>query len=176
MSRLQYEPQDQNQPEPDDSMQLKRDRLGVSEDAAQSTQPEEKRLQYVDRLLKSAPMLAAPLGLADRVIARLKGSTPRTPNYSDGAGIMVGLSAASFIAIPILATIVFLLARSFFDEEVRTDVLDSMGNALSWVVGLPAEYPFISTLLLIALLLFLAMSGYLVWFWRGLVRSAKKLR
>src|SRR6188768_4257251 len=100
MSNRQFSTSDPQQEPADDSMQLKRDRLGVEDSVAES-QTDEKRLHYVDRLLKSAPVLSAPRGFADRVMNRLKGATPHTPDYEQGTGIMVGLGAGSLFYLPI---------------------------------------------------------------------------
>jgi hypothetical protein len=175
MSNRQFSTPDPQQEPVDDSMQLKRDRLGVDDSVAES-QVDEKRLHYVDRLLKSAPMVSAPRGFAERVMNRLKGSTPHSPDYEQGTGIVVGLGAGSLVYLPLLATAVYILVRSILDSAFRSRVWDIAGNIVAWIVAIPTDYPFIFAAVIIAVVIALIMSGYLVWFWRGLIRSTRHWR
>lgn len=185
MSRLEFSPQEdpQQQSDPDDSMQVKRSRLGVEDEVAEAqvdSEAHEHRLAYVDRLLKTAPIFKAPLGFADRVISRLKAQTPLPPRYEEGTGIVVGLSVAALISIPVFATVIYILLRGVFDSRIRNDVWDGLtdiiGSVWQGLVSLPTDYPVLFVILVTLLTINLIFSGYVVWFWRGLLRSAKKLR
>lgn len=165
----------------DDSMQLKRDRLGVSDDVAdEQVAAEDARLSYVDRLLHSAPLLRAPIGFAERVIARLKAQTPRPPRYEEGTGIAVGLGVAALITIPVLGTLASVLVISLFDADMRDAVWDlfsgSADSLWDWITKLPSDLPALFAVLVVFVVIELFFWVYVVWFWRGLVRSAKDLR
>lgn len=168
----------------EDSMQLKRERLGMTDDVvAQQQTPaaedtvDDARLSYVDRLLKSAPMLKAPLGLADRVITRLKEETPLPPGYDSGIGVAAGLGVAALITLPIMATLAVVLVRSVLYEDVRRQTWQTfsgfVGDAWAWLIDLP---PVFLVVLAIVAVIYLLFSGYLVWFWRGLIRTARSLK
>lgn len=167
-----FEPDDANQAEvQDDSMQLKRSRLGVEDDVASQNISDESRMRYVDRLMQSAPVLSAPLGFAERVVARLKELTPSPPQYDEGLGIAIGLLASILIVVPTLGVALFGLFRFILDEGVRNDVWDAGVTLADWLT-----HPFVLGILGILLVMYLILSGYIVWFWRGVIRSAKKLR
>lgn len=177
-NRLEYNPQPELEPEDsaqeellDDSMQLKRSRLGVEDDVASQNISDESRMRYVDRLMHSAPMLSAPLGFAERVVSRLKELTPRPPQYDEGLGIAIGLLASVVIVIPALAFAMFVLIRFILEESTRTAVGDALLALADFVVQ-----PFVLGIIGILVFLYLLLSGYIVWFWRGVIRSAKKLR
>lgn len=173
MSDKQFSPLQQPEHDAeDDSMQLKRDRLGVEPEAHE----ESDHLSYVDRLLRSAPMLSAPLGFAERVIARLKAEPPRVIRYEEGTGLVLGLGAVAFIFLPILMTVAVILGLGLIDEEFRESTWDTAGEVANSVVDAIAASPFLTGAMVIVLMLFLGASGYFMWFWRGLIRTARRLR
>lgn len=167
-----YEPEESNQEEQvDDSMQLKRNRLAVGDDVASENISDESRMRYVDRLMQSAPSLSAPLGFAERVVARLKELTPRPPQYDEGLGIAIGLFSSVIIVIPALTLALYVILRLTFDEAARNTVWDGLVSITEWTF-----HPVVLALIGIILFLYLMLSGYFVWFWRGVLRSAKKFR
>jgi hypothetical protein len=171
MSDKQFSPLQQPEHEAeDDSMQLKRDRLGAE------VQEENEHLSYVDRLLRSAPMLSAPLGFAERVIARLKADPPRVIRYEEGTGIVLGLGAAAFIFLPILMTVAIVLGLGVVNEDFRETTWETAGEVLTSIADAIAASPVLTAGLIIMLMLFLGASGYFMWFWRGLIRTARRLR
>ena len=177
-NRLEYNPQPEFEPDDsaqeevlDDSMQLKRSRLGVEDDVASQNISDESRMRYVDRLMSNAPMLSAPLGFAERVVSRLKELTPRPPQYDEGLGIAIGLLASVVIVIPALAIAIYTLIRFILEESTRTAVWDALVAVESFIVQ-----PFVLVVIGLIVFIYLVMSGYIVWFWRVVIRSAKKLR
>ncbi len=173
MSDKQFSPLQQPEHDTeDDSMQLKRDRLGVEHEAHE----ESDHLSYVDRLLRSAPMLSAPLGFAERVIARLKAEPPRIVRYEEGTGIVLGLGAAAFIFLPILMTVAVILGLGLINEDFREATWETAGDFANGVVDAIATSPVLTAGMIIVLMLFLGASGYFMWFWRGLIRTARRLR
>lgn len=173
MSDKQFSPLQQPEHDvEDDSMQLKRDRLG----AEPEVQEENEHLNYVDRLLRSAPMLSAPLGFAERVIARLKADPPRVIRYEEGTGIVLGLGAVAFIFLPILMTLTIILGLGLINEDFREETWDTVGDVLSEVADAIATSPVLTAFVIVVVLLFLGASGYFMWFWRSLIRTARRLR
>jgi hypothetical protein len=132
--------------------------------------PAFENLQRVDHLLKTAPLLAAPLGFADRVIGLLKKQVNQYPNYSEGTGIVLGLVSVAMVVIPLLGTAIFLVTQAIISQSVRGTLIREI-SALIETVAAWGQNPTISLpiaiLMLLAILPFTALSGYLFWFFNG---------
>lgn len=133
-----------------------------------------ERFHQVDHLMKNAPTVASPRGFADRVLALIKKQAQIYPKYSEGTGIVLGLTAAAMVTIPILGTILFMTTQAIINESLRGTLLREMGNIIEvvtdWAQGPTISLP-VALLMILALLPFTALSGYLFWFFNGLAKA-----
>lgn len=130
--------------------------------------------QQVDHLLKTAPTVASPRGFADRVMALIKKQAQLYPTYSEGTGIVLGLTAAALVTIPVLGTILFLTTQAIVNQSLRITLIREVSNAIEtgalWLQNPSVSLP-IALLMVIAILPFTALSGYLFWFFNGLAKA-----
>ena len=181
MSRLEFDPQkgheseDDFQPQPDE--QASHHRLALPEDEAAAAAAEANRLQYVEQLLRNAPLLSVPIGFADRVVAAIKGQDHDDPNYQDATGIVLGLLFAALIAIPLFATPVYLTGRALLNGESRTAILAELESVMSsfllWLESLSLTPIIFIPLALAVLVGLILVSGYVLWFFRSLLKSGR---
>ncbi len=137
-------------------------------------QASDAAFQQVDHLLKTAPVVASPRGFADRVLALIKKQAQLYPTYSEGTGIVLGLTAAALVTIPILGTILFLTTQAIVNQSLRVTLIREVSRAIEtvavWVQNPSISLP-IALLMVIAILPFTALSGYLFWFFNGLAKA-----
>lgn len=146
-----------------------------AEDVQENTQQNsDASFQQVDHLLKTAPVVASPRGFADRVLALIKKQAQIYPTYSEGTGIVLGLSAAALVTIPILGTILFLTTQAIVNQSLRVTLIHEISEAIEtvaiWMQNPSISLP-IALLMVVAILPFTALSGYLFWFFNGLAKA-----
>ena len=184
MSRLEQDPmrKDFNQLEDEAVHELDETQLqagqrlaALAESTQENTQQaSDASFQQVDHLLKTAPTVASPRGFADRVLALIKKQAQMYPTYSEGPGIVLGLTAAAFVTIPILGTILFLAPQAIVNQSLRVTLIREISNAIEtvalWLQSPTISLP-IALLMVVAILPFTALSGYLFWFFNGLAKA-----
>ncbi len=181
MSRLEFDPEKDHeseedfQPQPEE--QVSYHRLALSEDEAAAAAAEASRLQYVEQLLRNAPLLSVPIGFADRVVAAIRGQDHDNPNYQDAIGIVLGLLFAALIAIPLFATPVYLTGRAILSGESRDTILTELESVMSslliWLESLSLTPVIFIPLALVILVGLVLVSGYVFWFFKTLLRSGR---
>ena len=99
-----------------------------------------RRLEYIDQLLRNAPLLSVSMGFADRVMAAIKRRTGGEPDYRDATGIILGLLMAALISLTLLGTPAYLIGRSIFSTSFRADLGDDLANFFesitSWMTNI----------------------------------------
>lgn len=184
MSRLEQDPmrkkfdhlEDEGVHEPEETRLQAGQRLAAPAENMQDNakQASDAAFQQVDHLLKTAPMVASPRGFADRVLALIKKQAQLYPTYSEGTGIVLGLTAAALVTIPILGTILFLTTQAIVNQSLRITLIREVSRAIEtvavWVQSPSVSLP-IALLMGIAILPFTALSGYLFWFFNGLAKA-----
>ncbi|MBI5931489.1 MAG: hypothetical protein HY862_19435 [Chloroflexi bacterium] len=144
------------------------------EDSQSAVDASLERFQQVDHLMKTAPIVASPRGFADRVIGLLKKQAQIYPNYSEGTGIILGLAAAALVIIPVLGTALFLTTQAIVNQSLRVSLIHEASHVIeavaTWVQNPSISLP-IAMLMVVAMLPFTALSGYLFWFFNGLAKA-----
>jgi len=189
MSRLEYDPSDRNRDEEEreesrraqeenaTDAQLHRlalpDEEAIAENEAES---EERRLRYIDQLLKNAPILAAPLGFADRMMDALRKQSQAHPLYRDALGIIAGLGILACLVLPLLGYLTLQVFMIILDATARDaaadDVREALDSVWTWLQD-PSLNTSTIILLLIVFLMFLLLSGYLLRFFRQILTTDK---
>lgn len=135
-------------------------------------------LRQVDALLRNPPLVAAPAGLAGRVMADIQaGKHERYARPRRVGGLLaVGLALGALVALPVLVVGVLVVARLVAEPSSLASLLYGLIQALGAFSGflegllivlgsLIADYPMVPALLLTAIPL-LMLWGWLVWFLR----------
>jgi hypothetical protein len=134
-----------------------------------------RRLEYIDQLLRSAPLLSVPMDFADRVVAAIKRRTGGEPDYRDATGIVLGLMMTALISIPLLGTPAYLIGRSIFSPSFRADLGDDLGNFFegitSWMTNISVNSTVLLPLGVVVIIALVALSSYFVWFVKGLLNT-----
>lgn len=186
MSRLEYDPSDRNREEEEreearrqeeNVPDAQRHRLALPDEEAiaqNEADSEEKRLRYIDQLLKNAPILAAPLGFADRVMDALRKQSQAHPLYRDALGIIAGLGILACLVLPLLGFLSLQVFIIILDAAARDaaadDVREALNGAWTWLQD-PSLNTSTIILLLIIFLMFLLLSGYLLRFFRQILTT-----
>ena len=96
------------------------------------------KLQRVDRMLHAAPLLDAPVGFAERVLAVISaGRVPQVDRRRGGLSVALGLGLATTLAIPLLGALLYVLGRMLFDPTALASVVDHIrtviASAAAWL-------------------------------------------
>jgi hypothetical protein len=176
MSQYEFQPdperdEDENlnaQPQEDTAADTAEQRLGIPEAA---TAEHAERLRYVEDLLRNAPLIAVPVGFAERVVAALRGKDSDDPDYRDAMGIVIGLLVSILITLAVLGLPAFYIITAVLTGDAATvlaDVTGFLGMFVGWLGDLPAVLLPAAVAAVIGVVL---LSGYVVWFVRGLLTS-----
>ncbi len=109
------------------------------QDAAESSRAAHT-LQWVDTLLRNAPMLAPSAEFAERVMHAI--ATMPRPDWKRrdlSVGVVLGLMAAAFLSVPFLAGALFTLVRTLADADVLNALLQTGVGVLSGAMSLLSE-------------------------------------
>lgn len=185
MSRLEFTP-DPNQ-EDEEALQQSLTESGQEESALNrlampettETDKEEhdsaRRLEYIDQLLRNAPLLSVSMGFADRVMAAIKRRTGGEPDYRDATGIILGLLMAALISLTLLGTPAYLIGRSIFSASFRADLGNDLSNFFESITSWMSNISVNSTVLLpigvVVIIGLVALSSYFIWFVKGLLNT-----
>ncbi len=129
MSRWEYQPDPQEQPDEEQQLANQRDaqaaaqRLSLPETDEQNEASTE-RLHYIENLLRTAPLVSVSVGFADRVIAAIRGQDTDNPDYRNGLGIVLGL----MISMVFLLTVIALPAYLFLLAVLSTDTEQAVND------------------------------------------------
>lgn len=184
MSRLEYQPNPQQDPDPNrDSMAeqspnaARRLSAPTPAQAADPTPESSTRFHQVEEMLRKAPLLSVPIGFADRVLAAIKRQNPANPNYQDAMGIILGIFLAALLAIPLLGTPSYLIGRAIINADYRDTLIDDLGNLAERVfIGLETlsfNLIWLIPILAILALLFGFLSTYLYRFIKSVLQAAQ---
>lgn len=134
-----------------------------------------RRLEYIDQLLRNAPLLSVPMGFADRVVAAIKRRTGTEPDYRDATGIVLGLLMTALISIPLLGTPAYLIGRSIFSANFRADLGDDLANFFegitSWMSNISVNSTVLLPIGLVVVIALIALSSYFVYFVKGILNA-----
>jgi hypothetical protein len=134
-----------------------------------------RRLEYIDQLLRNAPLLSVPMGFADRVVAAIKRRTGGEPDYRDATGIVLGLMMTALITIPLLGTPAYLIGRSIFSPSFRADLGDDLinffENLTSWMTNISVNSTILLPIGVVVIIALVALSSYFIWFVKGLLNT-----
>lgn len=173
----------QNAPEPEEAgqderagreMEALRARLG-GEPAAASSEPLERRLQRVEALLRSAPMLAPSPDFAARVMAAVAAMTfPHMLNRRLSLSLMLSMALVAALTLPVLGYGVASLFDALSDPGALNSLMALGVSALGLAWGLAGEFsssvqtlihetPMVPALLTTSIPLAM-LVGWLVWY------------
>lgn len=188
MSRLEYQPQSSSDDNVEKNEELsvessRYQRLSMptetteaettSEASAEEETPE-ARERYVDQLLRNAPLLAVPLGFADRVMTALK-KRVIPPNYQEGIGFVMALGVIACLILPLLAISVNFFVRIIIDTEERDSSARDFESAVEVLGDAIQQSPIVVIVIGVIILVGLAvLMSYLVRFVRGILVHAQK--
>lgn len=131
-----------------------------------------ERLQYVEDLLRHAPLLSVPVGFAERVVAALRGKDTDDPDYRDAVGLVLGLLVSGVITVVMLGIPAYLMITAILTGNASTFVPDIIEFLSIFVVGWMSNIPLIAMPLVGTLgLTIIALMGYVFWFMKGLLSS-----
>jgi anti-sigma factor RsiW len=106
-------------------------------DADPEHQDEYERLRQVDRLLKTAPLEAAPQALAMRILARLaEGVQDMARSRIGGLALAVALGLVTALLLPLLIGLGLLLINTLTNASALTGVIAWAAGALGALTGL----------------------------------------
>ncbi len=174
MSRLEFQPDPEQEPEDDAALQAEeqaaQNRLALPGSEAAAASETAVRLQQVEELLRNAPLLSVPIGFADRVLAVIKGQDQSDPDYQDAMGIVLGLLLAALIALPLFGTLAYLIGRAIVSASARTVLVSDLEAVLSsifvWLQGLSLGAAVLLPIALVILVALGLLSGYVFrFFW-----------
>lgn len=144
-------------------------RLGVPEEQANDNL---ERLRYVEELLRSAPLIAVPMGFADRVMAALRGKDSNDPDYRDAMGIVMGLLFSIIFTLAVLGLPAYYIITAVLTGDAATVLADVTGFLevfVGWLAGLPLVLLPAAAASVVGVVV---LSGYVLWFVRGLLSSS----
>ena len=107
---------------------------------AEDTAPRAQALQWVDALLRSAPVLAPSAEFAERVMHAI--ATMPRPDWKRrdlSVGVALGLMVAAFVSVPFLAGAFFALVRTLADADIFSTLLQTGVSVLTGTMGLLTE-------------------------------------
>ncbi|MCD4686011.1 MAG: hypothetical protein K8S97_08745 [Anaerolineae bacterium] len=136
-------------------------------------------LRKTDTFLRETPQVASPPHLARRVMDALAAlPLPGLAKRELGVGLALGLAAAAFLAIPVLAMLLFLIVSLLTDPTTLTTLLQAGIDILSFSVGLVAdvadrlrELVRETPVLAVGLVLVVPLAGVWGWFMWVLMRG-----
>ena len=182
MSRLEFTP-DPNQ-EDEEALQSSMieneeetalNRLAMPETADGESHEGAKGLEYIDQLLRNAPLLSVSMGFADRVVAAIKRRQGGEPDYRDATGIILGLLVTALISIPLLGTPAYLIGRSVFSSSFRASLGDDLVSFLesitSWTTNISVNSTVLLPISVVVVIALVALSTYFIWFVKGLLNT-----
>ena len=143
-------------------------RLGLAEDESGVNV---ERLRYVEDLLRKAPLISVPIGFAERVVAAIKGKDTDDPDYNDALGLVLGLLISIIITLAALGFPAYFIITAVLTGDATTviaDVTDFFGNFVGWMADLPV---ILLPAAAASVLGVIFLSGYVLWFVRGLLMS-----
>lgn len=181
MSRLELNPNEMPQEEPESGAEIALpaesapaafQRLALPDEAFAST-PAEERASYIDHLLRNAPLLATPVGFAERVVKAIKTRLHNQPNYRDGAGIVAALTITAFLVLPLLGLVVNIFFRLLTDANFPDNAANDIEAGLETLAML-LQNPTLLVVLVALIIPFLLLVAYVYRFWRGVLAAAPK--
>lgn len=176
MSRWESQPNPQEQP--DDELhaaeeletQAAAQRLSLPDNEEQQDTSNE-RLQYIENLLRKAPLVSVGMGFAERVMAALRRQEPDNPDYRDGVGIVLGLLISLVFVLSVigLPTYLFLLAVLSTDRQQAIDDTSEFLADQSKIIGDFLLNPPILVVLTLAVLGSMTLALFVIRFMRDLL-------
>jgi anti-sigma factor RsiW len=148
------------------------------EDAPEAAEQFES-LRKTDKFLRETPMVAPSSHFAKRVMDAL--ATLPLPGFAKhelSVGLALGLAAAAFLAIPVLAMLLFLIVSLLTDPTTLSTLLQASIDILTFSVGLAAdvadrlrELVRATPILAVGLVLVVPLAGVWSWFMWVLMRG-----
>ncbi|RPI92875.1 MAG: hypothetical protein EHM39_13280, partial [Chloroflexi bacterium] len=98
-----------------------------------------EKLRKTDELLRTTPMVAPLPGFTSRVMAAI--AAMPLPGFAQhpGIGIVLGLLAAAFIAVPIFAALFFVLLSVLTDPGALQEIFQTILNTVGYMIGMVAD-------------------------------------
>lgn len=183
MSRFEYQPDPER--DEDDNLNTQphneeiplvpaEQRLGLAEDElgdAETTPENRERLRYVEDLLRNAPLISVSVGFAERVMAAIRGKDTNDPDYRDALGVITGLLISILFTLAVFGIPAYYLITSVISGDAAAAIDDLVQLTESFVAGF-ANLPLVLLPAAAAAVIgVIILSGYVVWFIRGLLTT-----
>ncbi len=98
------------------------------------------RMRRADRLLRSAALIEAPEGFAQRFMETLASGKRPTYDPRMGLGIALGMLAIAMTAIPVLALVLIAITAMLTDTATTTMVVARMNELWSELVSIATHF------------------------------------
>lgn len=99
------------------------------------------RMQRVDRLLRSTPLLAPSAGFAERVMAALERlQLDELAERKISLGVALGLMAAALLAVPVLSAALIGMVSVLSNPQTVAALLQTAAAGASYVIDLMIDF------------------------------------